>query len=94
MFWELEKTAYSFKNFAIYCHVKQPNFHFEVVFTAYSSSQVSVHGFKKVRCPSCREYSYSKMTEKWQGPTPGVRLREMSFKRELTDSTLFCKLPS
>ena len=30
------------------------------------------------RCPSYREYSYSKMTAKWQEPTPGVRLREMS----------------
>ena len=30
------------------------------------------------RCLSYREYSYSKMTEKWQGPTPGVRRREVS----------------
>ena len=28
------------------------------------------------RCPSDREYSYSKMTVKRQGPTPGVRLIE------------------
>ena len=28
------------------------------------------------KCPSYREYSYSKMTEKRQGPTPGVRLIE------------------
>ena len=27
---------------------------------------------------SYREYSYGKMTEKQQGPTPGVHLREMS----------------
>ena len=32
----------------------------------------------KTRCPSYREYSYSKMTDKWQEPTPGVCLREMS----------------
>ena len=30
------------------------------------------------RCPSYREYRYGKMTTKWQEPTPGVRLREMS----------------
>ena len=36
------------------------------------------------RCPSYREYSYSKKTEKWQGPTPGVGLREASVKKELT----------
>ena len=54
---------------------------------------MSVHGFKNVHCPSYREYSYSKMIEKRQGPTPGFRLREKLFKRELTDSTFFCKLP-
>ena len=31
------------------------------------------------RCPSYREYSYSKITEKRQGPTPGVRLLECVF---------------
>ena len=36
------------------------------------------------RCPSYREFNYSKMTEKWQGPTQGVRLREVSVERELT----------
>ena len=36
------------------------------------------------RCPSNRENSYGKMTENRQGPTPGVRLREVSVKRELT----------
>ena len=30
------------------------------------------------RFQSHKEYSYSKMTEKRQGPTPGVRLREVS----------------
>ena len=30
------------------------------------------------RCPFYREYSYSKMTEKWRGPTPGVHLSEVS----------------
>ena len=54
---------------------------------------MSVHGFKNVHCPSYREYSYSKMIEKRQGPTPGFRLREKLFERELTDSTFFCKLP-
>ena len=28
------------------------------------------------RCLSYREYSYSKMTEKWQDPTPSVHLIE------------------
>ncbi len=36
------------------------------------------------RCPSYREFGYSKMTEKWQGPSSGVRLMEVSVKRELT----------
>ena len=36
------------------------------------------------RCPSYEEYSDSKMTEKRQGPTPGVRLKEVSVKREST----------
>ena len=30
------------------------------------------------KCPSYREYSYSKMATKQQEPTAGVRLREMS----------------
>ena len=30
------------------------------------------------RCSSYGEYSYSKMTTKWQEPTPGVHPREMS----------------
>ena len=53
---------------------------------------LSVDGFNSVccllsvleRCPSYREYSYSKKTEKCQGPTPGVGLREASVKTELT----------
>ena len=36
------------------------------------------------RCPSYREFGYSKMTEKRPGPAPGVRLIEVSVKRELT----------
>ena len=40
------------------------------------------------RCPSYREYSYSKMIEKRRGPTPGVRVREVSDKRELTECIL------
>ena len=36
------------------------------------------------RCPSYREFSYSKMTEKRPGPTQGVCLVEVSVKRELT----------
>ena len=36
------------------------------------------------RCPSYREFGYSKMTEKQPGPAPGVRLIEVSVKRELT----------
>ena len=36
------------------------------------------------RCPSYREFGYSKMTKKRPGPTPGVRLIEVSVKRELT----------
>ena len=38
------------------------------------------------RCPSYREFGYSKMTEKRPGPAPGVRLIEVSVKRELTVS--------
>ena len=46
---------------------------------------MSFDGFKSVRrCLKNREYSYNKMTEKRQGPTPGVCLREVSVKRELT----------
>ena len=37
-----------------------------------------------LRCPSYREFGCSKMTEKRPGPTPGVRLMEVSVKRELT----------
>ena len=40
------------------------------------------------KCPSYREYSYSKMTEKWQGPTPGVRLRECLSCREYSYSKM------
>ena len=36
------------------------------------------------RCPSYREFGRSKMTEKRPGPAPGVRLIEVSVKRELT----------
>ena len=36
------------------------------------------------RCSSYKELSYSKMTEKRQGPTQGVRLMDVSVKRELT----------
>ncbi len=36
------------------------------------------------RCPSYREFGYSKITEKRQGPSPGVRLIEVSVERELT----------
>ncbi len=38
--------------------------------------QVSV--LKRLRCPSYRQFSYSKMNEKRQGPTPGIRLTEVS----------------
>ncbi len=38
------------------------------------------------RCPSYREFSYSKMTEKRQRPSVGVRLIEVSVKREVTVS--------
>ena len=37
-----------------------------------------------VRCPSYGEFGCSKMTEKQPGPAPGVRLIEVSVKRELT----------
>ncbi len=57
---------------------------FEVLFTkkitfcacplAVSKSPLSV----LERCPSCREFCYSEMTEKRQGPAPGVRLMEVS----------------
>ena len=45
------------------------------------------------RCPSYSENSYSKMTEKQQGPTPDVRLREVFVKRELTVFTFSRTLP-
>ena len=35
-------------------------------------------------CRSYREYSYSKMIENRQGPTPDVRIIEVSVTRELT----------
>ena len=35
------------------------------------------------RCPSHGEYSDSKRTEKRQGPTPGVRLREVSVSESI-----------
>ena len=41
-----------------------------------SRNQLQVSVLEK--CRSYREYSYSKMIEKWQGPTPGVHLREVS----------------
>ena len=37
------------------------------------------------KCPSNKEYSPGKITEEWQGPTPGVRLIEVSVIRELTE---------
>ena len=40
------------------------------------------------RCPYYKEYSYSKMTEKRQGPTPGVRLVEVFSKQDATERTL------
>ena len=46
-------------------------------------SKVSIVRHRE-RCPSYREYDYSKMTEKRQGPTPVVRLREVSDKKELS----------
>ena len=36
------------------------------------------------RCPSYREFGYSKITEKLLGPAAGDRLTEVSIKRELT----------
>ena len=50
------------------------------------------------RCPSYKEFSYSKMTEKRLGPTQDVRLKEVSVKRELTairkiNNDLFLYLP-
>ena len=45
------------------------------------------------RSPSNRENSYGKMTENRQGPTPGVRLREVFVKRELTVFTFSRTLP-
>ena len=36
------------------------------------------------RCPSYREFGWSKMTEKRPGPAPAVRLIEVSVKREFT----------
>ena len=36
------------------------------------------------RCPSYKEFGYSKITEKQPGPAPGVHLIEVSVKRELT----------
>ena len=42
------------------------------------------------RCLSYREFGYSEMTEKRPGPAPGVRLIEVSIKRELTVQVIYC----
>ena len=45
------------------------------------------------RCLSYRKYSYSKKTEKWQGPTPGVHLSEVSdLKRCPLRETVDCNI--
>ena len=63
----------------------------KVFFTTWSTSQLSVNCFKSVCCPYLRrEYICRKMAEKRQGPTPGVRLGEMSVKREVY-SRLFAR---
>ena len=72
-----------------FCHIQHLHYRFEVLFTTKTIFQVSVDDLKRPlsvleRCPSYREFSYSKMTGKWQGPTKGVRLIEVSVKRELT----------
>ena len=41
------------------------------------------------RCLSYREFGYSKMTKKRPGSATGVRLREVSVKRELTVIRLY-----
>ena len=81
------------KHFAIYFHVEQQHFYFEVLFTQYIRHFTIVRWrFQKYplsvleRWPSYREYNYSKMTEERQWPTLGVclnksvRLKEVSVR--------------
>ena len=59
--------------------------HFSIVRWRFQKCPLSVLEMRL----SYTEYSYSKMTEKRQGLTSGVRLIEMSVKRELTERNKF-----
>ena len=63
-----------------------PTFRFEVFFTKNRCLLTVLKCLMSIleRCPSYWEFNYSKMTEKWPGPTQGVRLKELCIKRELT----------
>ena len=63
----------------ISCHIQHLFFRFEVLFTKNSTLQVSVDD-SKVSVVRLREVSVIKslVTEKRQGPTPGVHLKEVS----------------
>ena len=58
-------------------HIK----HFPNVCTWFQKCLLSV----LERCPCFREYSYSKMTEKGQGPAPGVRIIDWGVHKERVD---------
>ena len=64
------------KNIAIYCYAEHLRFRFEEFFTDEALFKCPLSILE--RCPCYRQYSYSKITEKWQGPTPGVHPREVS----------------
>ena len=92
--WSRSETVYTLRNgarlqnikhFAIYCHVEQPAFPFWGIFHCIKNFQIILWRFQK--CSSYIEYSYSKMTEKRQRPTPGVRLIDWSVRYLRVDCT-------
>ena len=74
---------YYIKHFTIYCQVHSPTFRFRGVFHHVKCFPIVQWQFQKCplsvweRCLYYREFSYSKIIEKRQGPTPGVSPREM-----------------
>ena len=77
------------ENCAIYSLVEHLHFcFFEVFFTAQLTFRCRLTVSKcplsiLERCPSHREYSYNKRTEKRQELTPGVRLRKVSISQRV-----------
>ena len=56
---------------------RAPTFQFWGIFVRWQFQKSPLSCFE--RDPSCRQYNYSRMTEKRQGPTPGVCLWELSI---------------